>query len=137
MLNEANDDFSFSGLKTSVRYFLRDHPGSAGDPQHLRDLCASVQAAIVEVLVTKTFRAATPARASGVSLLPAASPATAPSAADWPRRRSSLGLKLRLADRGLCTDNAAMIGIVAERKLMRRAETTSPDADILPNWPLQ
>jgi N6-L-threonylcarbamoyladenine synthase len=27
LLNEKNDDFSFSGLKTSVRYFIRDHPG--------------------------------------------------------------------------------------------------------------
>jgi len=26
LINDANDDFSFSGLKTSIRYFLRDHP---------------------------------------------------------------------------------------------------------------
>src|SRR5262249_49443949 len=58
MLNDSNDEFSFSGLKTSVRYFLRDHPGLADDQQALCDLCASVQAAIVEVLVTKTVRAA-------------------------------------------------------------------------------
>ena len=58
MLNDPNDDFSFSGLKTSVRYFLRDHPDLLDDAQRLRDLCASVQAAIVEVLVTKTIRAA-------------------------------------------------------------------------------
>ena len=53
MLNDASDDFSFSGLKTSVRYFLRDHPGILDDAQRLRDLCASIQAAIVEVLVDK------------------------------------------------------------------------------------
>ena len=41
---------SFAGLKTSVRYFLRDHPSLLADPQKIRDLCASVQAAIVEVL---------------------------------------------------------------------------------------
>lgn len=58
LLADTNDDFSFSGLKTSVRYFLRDHPGLADDRQRLRDLCASVQAAIVDVLVTKTLRAA-------------------------------------------------------------------------------
>ena len=46
-----NDDFSFSGLKTSVRYFLRDNPAILDDPKKLRDLCASVQAAIVDVLV--------------------------------------------------------------------------------------
>src|SRR5258706_12174460 len=58
MLNDANDDFSFSGLKTSVRYFVRDNPGVLTDGRQLRDLCASVQAAIVEVLVAKTIRAA-------------------------------------------------------------------------------
>src|SRR5882762_2206736 len=58
MINDAHDDFSFSGLKTSVRYFLRDHPRLLDDQQAVRDLCASVQAAIVEVLVKKTVRAA-------------------------------------------------------------------------------
>src|SRR6266849_118683 len=58
MINEAHDDFSFSGLKTSVRYFVRDHPRALEDSQDLRDLCASVQAAIVDVLVKKTIRAA-------------------------------------------------------------------------------
>src|SRR6185295_8548678 len=58
MKNESNDNFSFSGLKTSVRYFLRDHPEMLNDDQLLRDLCASVQAAIVDVLVAKTIKAA-------------------------------------------------------------------------------
>ncbi len=58
MIDDPSDDFSFSGLKTSVRYFLRDHPGLLDNPQRLRDLCASVQAAIVDVLVAKTIRAA-------------------------------------------------------------------------------
>src|SRR5437868_3745981 len=50
MIHEPHDDFSFSGLKTSVRYFLRDHPDLLKDDRQVRDLCASVQAAIVEVL---------------------------------------------------------------------------------------
>jgi N6-L-threonylcarbamoyladenine synthase len=57
-MKDSDHDFSFSGLKTSVRYFLRDHPDVLKDGQQLRDLCASVQAAIVEVLVNKTVRAA-------------------------------------------------------------------------------
>jgi N6-L-threonylcarbamoyladenine synthase len=60
LLTDAGDDFSFSGLKTSVRYFLRDHPDVLNDAQQVRDLCASIQAAIVEVLVVKTLRAAKP-----------------------------------------------------------------------------
>ena len=58
MLDDANDDFSFSGLKTPVRYFLRDKPRLLDDAQKVRDLRASMQAAIVEVLVAKTIRAA-------------------------------------------------------------------------------
>ena len=58
LLREMNDDFSYAGLKTSVRYFLQKNPAILDDAQQLRDLCASVQAAIVETLVTKTIRAA-------------------------------------------------------------------------------
>src|SRR5271155_1528453 len=58
LIHDTGDDFSFSGLKTSVRYFIRDHPKLLDDPQKIRNLCASVQAAIVEVLVAKTIRAA-------------------------------------------------------------------------------
>ncbi|MGA2864568.1 MAG: tRNA (adenosine(37)-N6)-threonylcarbamoyltransferase complex transferase subunit TsaD [Verrucomicrobiota bacterium] len=135
MLNEPHDDFSFSGLKTAVRYFLRDHPGLCDDLQRLADLCASVQAAIVEVLVTKTVRAARRLRvgcltaSGGVTCNRALRHALAAACARQ-------GLKLRLAQASLCTDNAAMIGVVAERKLMRQAGETSPAAEVLPNWPL-
>src|SRR5208283_3726347 len=36
LLNDAGDDFSFSGLKTSVRYFLRDHPDLLRNAQSVR-----------------------------------------------------------------------------------------------------
>lgn len=134
-MNDADDDFSFSGLKTSVRYFLREHPGLPDDAQGLRDLCASIQAAIVEVLVAKTLRAA---RRLHVGCVTASGGVTCNRAlreglaAACRRER----LNLRLAERALCTDNAAMIGILAERKLRLGAEPTSLDADILPSWEL-
>ena len=46
------------------------------------------------------------------------------------------GLNLRLAEKSLCTDNAAMIGILAERKLIRSAEPTSLDAEVVPGLEL-
>jgi N6-L-threonylcarbamoyladenine synthase len=135
MIDEPNADFSFSGLKTSVRYFLRDHPTLLDDPQRLRDLCASVQAAIVEVLVAKTLRAARRLRVGCV---------TASGGVTCNRSlRQKLAaacqrehLALLLSEKNLCTDNAAMIGILAERKLARGAEQAESDADILPNWAL-
>ena len=58
LLREKNDDFSFAGLKTSVRYFLQKNPVLLENTATIRDLCASVQAAIVDVLVAKTMSAA-------------------------------------------------------------------------------
>jgi N6-L-threonylcarbamoyladenine synthase len=135
MIDDPNDDFSFSGLKTSVRYFLRDHPGLLDDVQRVRDLCASVQAAIVDVLVTKAIRAAKRLR---VSCVTASGGVTCNRVL---RQRLTTAcerehLTLWLAEKNLCTDNAAMIGILAERKLMLRAEPTASDADIMPNWAL-
>jgi N6-L-threonylcarbamoyladenine synthase len=135
MLNEANDDFSFSGLKTSVRYFLRDRPDLLNQHQALCDLCASVQQAIVEVLVGKTIRAA---RRLGVSMVTASGGVTCNGALrrqleDACKRHK---LKLRLAERAFCTDNAAMIGILAERRLLVQHAPTSVDDEIFPNWEL-
>jgi N6-L-threonylcarbamoyladenine synthase len=133
--NDPGHDFSFSGLKTSVRYFLRDHPGVAEDLIQLRDLCASVQAAIVDVLVTKTLRAA---RAVGVRCVTASGGVTCNSGLRKELRAACdrAGFTLRLAKPELCTDNAAMIGILAERKLLLGAVPTDLDAEIAPNWAL-
>jgi len=135
MLNDPNDDFSFSGLKTSVRYFLRDHPEILQDAAKLHNLCASVQAAIVEVLVGKTLRAARRLRVRCVT-------ASGGVTCNRSLRRelasacARAGLTLRLAERSLCTDNAAMIGILAERKLHHGHTPTELDADIEPGWAL-
>lgn len=135
MLHDANDDFSFSGLKTSVRYFLRDHPQLLQDRTKLCDLCASVQAAIVEVLAGKTLRAA---RRIGVRCVTASGGVTCNRALrrELTSACAKVGLTLRLAERSLCTDNAAMIGILAERKLLGQQPATDCDADIEPGWVL-
>jgi len=135
MLHEPNDDFSFAGLKTSVRYFLEKHPSLPDDPQKLRDLCASVQAAIVEVLVAKTVRAA---RRLGRSCVTASGGVACNSAL---RRQlasacQEAGLRWRFSEPKFSTDNAAMIGILAERKWMAGLGEISVDAEIEPNWPL-
>jgi len=136
MLNDAQDDFSFSGLKTSVRYFLRDHPGLLDDPQRCRDLCASVQVAIVEVLVTKTLRAA---RRLRVSCVTASGGVTCNRALRHALTRAcaDAGFTLRLADPRFCTDNAAMIGVLAEYKWRQGMPPTSLDAEIEPGWLLE
>lgn len=135
LLKDANDDFSFSGLKTSVRYFLRDHPDLMENEQSIRDLCASVQAAIVEVLVTKTMRAA---KRLGVKCVTASGGVTCNRAlrAELSSACKRKGFSLRLAEPSLCTDNAAMIGILAERKLQYVGDFLNLDEDIQPGLAL-
>ena len=53
MLREKNYDFSFSGLKTAVLYYLRDNPKAS-----VTDVAAAFQQAVVDVLVKKTVRLA-------------------------------------------------------------------------------
>ncbi len=135
MLREANDDFSFSGLKTSVRYFLRDHPALLAERQAVCDLCASVQHAIVEVLVVKTLRAA---ERLAVGCVTASGGVTANTALrrELAAACDQRGLKLHVAERALCTDNAAMIGILAERKFKSGTPASELDADIAPGLAL-
>lgn len=135
LLHDANDDFSFSGLKTSVRYFIRDHPTLLNDPQKTRDLCASVQAAIVEVLVKKTIRAA---KREGMRCITASGGVTCNSGLrrELERACKRHGFALRLAEKNLCTDNAAMIGILAERKLLAQTALPPLDDEVKPGWAL-
>jgi N6-L-threonylcarbamoyladenine synthase len=135
LLHDASDDFSFSGLKTSVRYFIRDHPELLEDSQKIRDLCASVQSAIVEVLVKKTIRAA---KREGVRCVTASGGVTCNRSLrnELGRDCKKNGFTLRLAEPSLCTDNAAMIGILAERKLRAQVPPTSLDDEIKPGWEL-
>jgi N6-L-threonylcarbamoyladenine synthase len=135
LLNDPSDDFSFSGLKTSVRYFLRDHPDLLNNAPSVRDLCASVQAAIVEVLVAKTLRAA---KRNGVHCVTASGGVTCNRALrrELARACQKGGFVLRLAESKLCTDNAAMIGILAERKLSAGVQPTPLDQEITPGWAL-
>jgi N6-L-threonylcarbamoyladenine synthase len=133
LMREAHDEFSFSGLKTSVRYFLRDHPGLLDDRQAVGDLCASVQAAIVEVLTAKTLKAALRIGARCVT----ASGGVARNrslrqklAAECQRH----GLRCRLSDPSFCTDNAAMIGILAEIRWDGKVAASQWDEEISPHW---
>ncbi len=135
MINEPNDEFSFAGLKTSVRYFLQKNPALLDDPARIKDLCASVQAAIVSVLVTKTIRAT---RRLGLRCVTASGGVTCNRALRQELTNACQRERfvLRLAQGNLCTDNAGMVGIFAEQKFKHQCSPTPLDADIEPGWPL-
>jgi N6-L-threonylcarbamoyladenine synthase len=135
LLKDPGDDFSFAGLKTSVRYFLQKNPSLADDPKALKDLCASVQAAIVDVLVVKTIRAA---KRLNVKCVTASGGVTCNRSlrAELAKACERHGFSLRLAEGELCTDNAAMIGILGELKLQKGQPAIDPDEEIRPSWSL-
>jgi N6-L-threonylcarbamoyladenine synthase len=135
MLRDSGDDFSFAGLKTSVRYFLERNPSVLKNPSQIRDVCASVQAAIVDVLVGKTVRAA---KRLGVGCITASGGVTCNRELrkQLEKRSAANGLRLQMADARYCTDNAAMIGVLAERKLLLGVTATSLDAEIAPGLAL-
>lgn len=63
MIKEKSFDFSLSGLKTAVRYYVRDHQLN---DQMISDVCASFQQAVVDVLVSKTMSAASRYQAKSI-----------------------------------------------------------------------
>ncbi len=132
MIGSGDFDFSFSGLKTAVRYLLPKLESGSGEALPLADLCASFQQAVVEVLVRKTLAAAracrreTVAVSGGVSL-------NSQLRADFTRACAERGVELLLAPAALCTDNAAMIAFAAALALEAGLPPTPLDADIDPN----
>ncbi len=133
MLRSGDFDFSFSGLKTAVRYHLRDHPEISQEKSRLRDLCASAQAAIVEVLAFKAFAAC---RAMGVSCLTVSGGVAANSGLRTVLQQgcTERGYLLRFADKSLCGDNAGMIGVLAEKHLIEDAVISGEDLTPRPRW---
>lgn len=129
LLGEDHFNFSFSGLKTAVRYLLPKI--DAADEKVVADVCASFQRAVVDVLLEKTVRAA---RASGRRRLAISGGVSLNSGlrAAFAERCTANDLELRLAPPALCTDNAAMIGHVALR-LHRLGLQTPLTDDIDPN----
>ena len=131
MLHSGDANFSFSGLKTAVRYLL---PKIERTPETDRHLCASFQSAVIDVLVGKTIAAA---QARGRKLV------TVSGGVSCNRKlREQMssgceraGLRLRFAPARLCTDNAAMIAFAAILRL-ERGETSSLTTEIDPNLAL-
>jgi N6-L-threonylcarbamoyladenine synthase len=116
----AGFDYSFSGLKTSFLYTLRD--AVAADPdfvQHnLADLCASLQHTIVEILLRQLVHAA---REFGISEIAAAGGVSANSGLRNAllREGEKRGWRVYLPELKFTTDNAAMIAMAGYYKFLR------------------
>jgi len=126
------DDFSFSGLKTALLHHVR----ATGIPegQALADLCASYQAAIVEVLVRKTRKAARRERLEHVQVCGGVA-ANSGLRAAMQAAGSEDGFRVYIPPPNRCTDNAAMIAAAGYHQLIK-GERAGLDLDAIPSAPL-
>ncbi|MDQ6940685.1 MAG: tRNA (adenosine(37)-N6)-threonylcarbamoyltransferase complex transferase subunit TsaD [Verrucomicrobiota bacterium] len=110
MLDSGDDNFSFSGLKTAVRYTLAKL--SLPNEQLLADICASFQLAVIDTLVRKTIAAAKMQRVSVITLSGGVS-CNAELRKQMNAACERSGLRFLSAPNALTTDNAAMIAFAA------------------------
>lgn len=118
--NIAGYDYSFSGIKTSFLYFLRDQLKGDADfiEHHKSDLCASIQKCIVGFLLKKFEKAALKYRVRQVAIAGGVS-------ANSALRAGLMALgkkhhwKVYVPTLQFCTDNAAMVGIAGYYKFLK------------------
>jgi len=137
-------DFSFSGLKTAARRVVDLARAEEGMPANSPDsslaesttaeLAWGFQDSVVDVLVTKTIRAATECRARTI-LLGGGVASNVALRARLAGEAEALGIPLIVPRPGLCTDNGAMIGAAAARRLAA-GERAGLDLDARPSLPL-
>ena len=123
-------DFSFSGLKTAVLREVR-RLQEQGRSLPVANLAASFQAAVVEVLVGKTVRAAQSLGAAEILVAGGVS-------ANQALRETMLAqapCPVHIPPIDLCTDNAAMIASAGYYRFIA-GQRDSLGMDVLPNWPL-
>ena len=116
MINKGFE-FSFSGLKTSVLYYVQER-GDEFVKENLNDICASISAAITDVLVAKLKRAA---KKTGVKSILIAGGVSANSMLreKTEKMAKSMNLELYIPHLEYCTDNAAMIAMTGYLKADR------------------
>ncbi len=124
MLGRDSLDFSFSGIKTAVLYHCRGQDMKGADrvgemsEQEIADIAASFQAAVIDVLVKKTKRAANRIGARTVLLGGGvAANGTLRQALETMCEKHKPRLKLLVAPKQYCTDNAVMVASLAYHKM--------------------
>lgn len=131
----AGFDFSFSGLKTAVLYFLQKEEKTNPNfvKENLADICASVQKRIATILLNKLMKAA---EAHQIKTLAIAGGVSANSKlGELLREKSQEGYQIHIPKLEYTTDNAAMIAMVGSLKFERSLYSAVTDPT-LARYPL-
>jgi N6-L-threonylcarbamoyladenine synthase len=126
---KGSDDFSFSGLKTAVLHLVRDNDFS--DPARVAGAAASFQQAVVDVLTTKTIRAAERLQVKQILL----SGGVAANKALRDSFTANSLVPVHIPPPGLCTDNAAMVAACGYHHY-RLGKVDGCDVDVVPSLSL-
>lgn len=131
VLKNAPLDFSFSGIKTAVLYYLRDNPGKVP----VDDICASFQETVCDMITEKTIQACLKKKISRIAIGGGVS-ANKRFREKLNLEAEKLGIKTYFPPMNLCLDNAAMTAGLGEA-LFRKGHhselsiTAYPTADYL------
>jgi len=129
---ESTWDFSFSGLKTSVLYEVRELKKKSNSLP-IADLAASFQQAVVDVLFNKTMNAARDAQRGAKEILVVGGVSANCSLRQIFKAQSEF--PVHIPPLSLCTDNAAMIASAGYHRYAL-GHVSQLDIDVLPTWPL-
>ena len=113
-------EFSFSGIKTAVSYYLRDH-----QPVNIPDVCASFEQAMVDTLVSKTLLAARKYKVKQIAVGGGVAANTLLRQC-MQEAAAKQGIQAVFVERTLSSDNAAMIALAAYKKLQYAKRSGKP-----------
>lgn len=113
-------EFSFSGIKTAVSYYLRDHKDYS-----VPDVCASFEEAMVETLVTKTLWAVKKYKVKHIAVGGGVAANTL-LRERMTEKAKEIGVETHFVERKLSSDNAAMIALAAYKKLEHAEKMGKP-----------
>ena len=111
-------DFSFSGVKTAVRYHLDKRSGVPLEDAEVKDVCASFQEAVVDALIAKTLAAAEHCGDKTI-LLTGGVACNSRLREKLQQAAEAVGLTCIVSSPPLCTDNAVMIAYTGAQHLAR------------------
>ncbi len=119
--NIPNLDFSFSGLKTSILYFLRDKLKHDNNfiRKNIYDLCASIQHTIVEILMEKLRTASQKTGVKQIAIAGGVSANSGLRKAIYEEEKKR-GWQVFIPPFEYCTDNAAMIAVAGYYKYLKK-----------------